>query len=222
MEIRIYAATETAVFGRIAKVKNQQRTAGWLPEPDQKEYAMLDADPQLGRFAVTARLFKLINDLSKDKKLILLKQLVGEDVNSQLCKLIIEMTEEQQVILLEQLESMPVAEMPERTVSLEDNGSSMRENPRKPCLINANYTIQNKDYKSYILDISIGGVFIETDQKFTLGQTIGLNFTLPNYQKPFKMTGTIAWGSPRGFGVKFDKIPASQGAILRSYVEQKE
>jgi hypothetical protein len=83
---------------------------------------MLDADPQLGKFAVTARLFKLINDLPKDKKLILLKRLIGDDVSSQLCKLIVEMTEEQQVILLEQLESMPVAEMPERTVSLEENG----------------------------------------------------------------------------------------------------
>ena len=183
---------------------------------------MLDVDPQLGRFAVTARLFKLINDLPKDKKLILLKQLVADDVSSQLCKLIIEMTEEQQIILLEQLESMPVAEMPERTVSLEDNESSMRENPRKPCLINANYTIQNEDYKSYILDISIGGVFIETDKKFTLGQKILLNFMLPNNQKPFKINGTISWGSPRGFGVKFDEIPPSEGAILRSYVEQKE
>jgi len=187
-----------------------------------KEHAMLDADPQLGKFAVTARLFKLINDLSKDKKLILLKQLIGDDVSTQLNKLIVEMNEEQQVILLEQLESMPMADMPERTVRLEGNESSMRENPRKPCLINANYTIQNKDYKSYILDISIGGVFIETDKKFTIGQKILLNFMLPSHQSPFKIEGTISWGSPRGFGVKFDEIPASQGKILRSYVEQKD
>ena len=102
---------------------------------------MLDMDPQLGKYGVTARLFKLINDLSKDKKLILLKQLIGDDVNTQLCKLIIEMSEDQQIILLEQLESMPVVEMPERTVSLEGNDSSMRENPRKPCLINANLSL---------------------------------------------------------------------------------
>ena len=183
---------------------------------------MLDTDPQLGKYGVTARLFKLIYDLPKDKKLILLKQLIGDNVNTELCKLIIEMSEDQQIILLEQLESMPVVEMPERTVSLEGNDSSMRENPRKPCLINANYSIQNKDYKSYILDISIGGVFIETNEKFTLGQKIVLNFTLPNNKKPFKLNGTISWGSPRGFGVKFDEIPVQQGEILRSYVEQKE
>jgi Tfp pilus assembly protein PilZ len=183
---------------------------------------MLEIDPQLGKYGVTARLFKLINDLPKDKKLILLKQLIGDDVITQLCKLIIEMSEDQQIILLEQLESMPVAEMPERTVSLEGNDSSMRGNPRKPCLINANYRIQNKDYKSYILDISIGGVFIETNETFTIGQEIVLNFKLPHNQNPFKLSGTISWGSPRGFGVKFDEIPSQQGKILKSFVEQKE
>ena len=103
---------------------------------------MLDTDPQLGRYGISARLFKLISDLPKDQKLILLKQLIGEDVTAQLCKLIIEMSEDQQIILLEQLEGMPAVELPERTVSLEENESSMRENPRKPCLINANYSIQ--------------------------------------------------------------------------------
>jgi Tfp pilus assembly protein PilZ len=161
--------------------------------------------------------------MPKDKKLILLKQLIGDDVTAQLCKLIIEMSEEQQIILLEQLEAMPTFELPERTVSLEENDSSMRENPRKPCLINANYRVQNKDFKSYILDISIGGVFIETnEEKFTIGQKVELNFTLPSHSKPFKLVGTISWGSPRGFGMKFDGVPAQQGEILRSFVEQKE
>ena len=182
---------------------------------------MLDLDPQLGKYGVTARLFKLINDLPKAKKLILLKQLIGDDVTSQLCKLIVEMSEDQQIILLEQLESMPMMEMPEKTVSLEGNESSMRENPRKPCLINAKYRIQNKNYKSYILDISVGGVFIETAETFNIGQKIGLNFMLPNYPEVFKLIGTISWGSPRGFGVKFERVPASHGEILKSFVEQE-
>lgn len=183
---------------------------------------MLDTDPQFGQYAITARLFKLISDLPKDKKLILLKQLIGDDVNAQLCKLIVEMSEDQQVLLLERLEAMPTVELPERTVSLEETESSMRENPRKPCLINAHYRIQNQNFKSYILDISIGGVFIETKEKFTIGQKIELNFALPNQSKPFRLAGTISWSNPRGFGVKFDEVPVQQGEILRSFVEQKE
>jgi len=183
---------------------------------------MLDTDPQLGRYGITARLFKLISDLPKDKKLILLKQLIGDDVNAQLYKLIVEMSEDQQIILLERLEAMPTVELPEKTVSLEGNESSMRENPRKPCLINANYRVQNKDFKSYILDISIGGVFIETNEKFSIGQKVEMNFALPNYSKPFKLAGTISWSSSRGFGVKFNEVPVQQGEILRSFVEQKD
>ncbi|MGD9220314.1 MAG: PilZ domain-containing protein [Desulfobacterales bacterium] len=183
---------------------------------------MLDSDPHLGKYGITARLFKLIDDMSKDKKLILLKQLIGDDVAAQLCKLIVDMSEDQQIILLEQLEAMPAMEMPETTVSLEGNESSMRENTRKPCLINAKYRIKNKDYKSYILDISVGGVFIETAETFTIGQKIGLNFTLPTYSKPFKLIGTITWGSPRGFGVKFDKVPAPESEILKSFIEQEK
>jgi len=183
---------------------------------------MLETDPQFGKYAITARLFKLVSDLPKDKKLILLKQLIGDNVTSQLCKLIVEMSEDQQVILMERLEAMPTVELPERTVSLEENESSMRENPRKPCLINAHYRVQNQDFKSYILDISIGGVFIETKEKFTVGQKIELNFALPNYPKLFKLAGTISWGNPRGFGVKFNEVPVQQGEMLRSFVEQKD
>jgi hypothetical protein len=47
---------------------------------------MLETDLQLGRYGITARLFKLISDMPKDKKLILLKQLIGDDVTAQLPK----------------------------------------------------------------------------------------------------------------------------------------
>ena len=82
---------------------------------------MMESDPQLGTFSVTARLFKLIYDMPKDQQLILLKQLAGGHVTQHVFKLIVEMSEDQQIILLEQLEGMPAVELPERTVSLEEN-----------------------------------------------------------------------------------------------------
>ena len=111
---------------------------------------MMESDPQLGTFNVTARLFKLIFDMPKDQQLILLKQLVGEHVTQHVFKLIVEMSEDQQIILLEQMGETPAVESPITTVSLEETGPSMRENSRKPCLINANYKIQDRDFKSYI------------------------------------------------------------------------
>jgi Tfp pilus assembly protein PilZ len=180
---------------------------------------MLTADPQAGRYGITARLFSLIGSLPKDQQLILLKQLVGEKVTEHLFKLIVEMTEDQQLILLEQMGHPLESEPPERTVSLEGTEPSMRENPRKSCLINANYRIKGSNFRSYILDISIGGVFIETNERIPAGETIVLNFTLPNLSQPFSMTGKIAWSGPQGFGVKFENLSPPLDKAIKSYVE---
>jgi Tfp pilus assembly protein PilZ len=183
---------------------------------------MIDSDPQLGAYNATARLFKLIDDMPKDQQLILLKQLIGDNVTTHLFKLIVEMSEDQQIILLEQMGEVPTAEGPITTVSLEEAEISMRENPRKPCLINANYTIQNQNFKSYILDISIGGVFVETSEKMPVGKEITLKFSLPNHPQPFTLSGKIAWSSSRGFGLKFDSVTSQQGDMLKSFVVKKD
>ena len=183
---------------------------------------MTSPDPELGKFGITARLFRLVNAMPKDQQLILLKQLVGNDVSNQLYKLIVEMTEEQQIILLEHMGRQPEIELPVHTINLEETGASMREDPRKPCLINASYRIQDRNYQSYILDISIGGVFIETDERVPLGRQMLLKFSLPNQKQPFSFAGKIAWSGPKGFGVRFDKISPLQMQALRSFIEQND
>ena len=183
---------------------------------------MISLDPEIGKFSITARLFKLVSDKPRDQQLLLLKQLVGENVSTYLNKLIVEMTEEQQIILLEHMGQLPEVEIPVRTLSLEETEASMRENPRKPCLLNANYKIQDRNFKSYILDISIGGIFIESNVRFPVGKDLLLKFSLPNHPQPFMFTGKIAWSSPKGFGVKFENVSPLQNNILKSFVEQKE
>ena len=183
---------------------------------------MIVANPTMGKFNITARLFKLVSDMPKDQQLILLKQLVGDSVAAHLYKLIVEMTEEQQIILLEQMGQLPKADLPVNMVSLEETEASMRENPRKPCLINTNYRIQDRTLKSYILDVSIGGVFIETNEKYPSGKELLLKFSLPNRPQPFTFSGKIAWSSPKGFGVKFDNVTPTQGDILKSFIDQNE
>ena len=183
---------------------------------------MMEAIPNMGKFSITARLFKLVSEMPRDQQLILLKQMVGDNVAAQLYKLIVEMTEEQQIILLEQMDQLPKTDLPIKMVSLEETEASMRENPRKPCLINTNYRIQDRTLKSYILDVSIGGVFIETNEKFPKGKELLLKFSLPNRPQPFTFSGKIAWSSPKGFGVKFDNVNPIQENLLKSFIEQNE
>lgn len=183
---------------------------------------MIAVDSMMGKFNITARLFKLVHDMSRDQQLILLKQLVGDRVSAHLYKLIVEMTEEQQIILLEQIEQSPRAELPEKMVSLEETEDSMREHLRKQCLINTNYRIQDRNFKSYILDVSIGGVFIETNEVIPKGRDLLLKFSLPNRSQPFTLSGKVAWSSSKGFGVKFDDVTPLQEDLLKSFIGQND
>jgi Tfp pilus assembly protein PilZ len=71
------------------------------------------------------------------------------------------------------------------------------------------------------LDISIGGVFIETSERVTVGESIVLNFTLPSLSQPLTLAGKIAWSGPQGFGVKFEGVPKPQGNAIKDYLEEE-
>jgi Tfp pilus assembly protein PilZ len=179
---------------------------------------MPNAEPQMGKYGITVRLFSLIGLMPKNQQLVLLNQLAGDRITEQLFKLIVDMSEEQQLLLLEQMGHPLEYEEPETTISLEGTEPLMREKPRKSCLINANYSIQGNNFKSYILDISIGGVFIETNERVPVGENITLNFSLPSLPQPLTMSGKIAWSGPQGFGVKFESVPSPQGSAIKEYV----
>lgn len=183
---------------------------------------MIAPDPTPGKFGITTRLFKLVAEMPQDQQLILLKQLTADKINLHLYKLIVAMTEEQQLTLLEQISQSLPAEVPVTTVSLEGAEAFMREAPRKPCLIKANYRIQDRDFNSYILDISIGGVFIEADTRVPVGRELLIEFSFPNRPQPIKFSGKIVWSTTKGFGVKFENIGALQSDMLKSFIVQKE
>ncbi|MDO8941732.1 MAG: hypothetical protein Q7U75_01040, partial [Desulfobacterales bacterium] len=97
----------------------------------------LDSRPSLGRFGVTARLFHLVDEMPKDKQLILLKQLLGERITSHLCKLIVEMTDDQLQRLCDQLEELPFDDAPVTTINLDEDGATMRQISRTSCQLKA-------------------------------------------------------------------------------------
>jgi Tfp pilus assembly protein PilZ len=183
---------------------------------------MLTLDPQAGKYGVTARLFSLVSHLPHEQQLLLLRQLAEDKLTEHLFKMIVDLSEQEQMVLLERIGHSPESESPINTVSLENTEPSMRENPRKNCLINANYVIKGRSFRSYILDVSIGGVFIETNDRFATGEAITLNFALPDLTHPFSLHGKIAWSGPRGFGVKFENVPVTQSGAIKQYVEKEE
>ncbi len=115
------------------------------------------------------------------------------NVTSRLLNMILDMPAEKQLELLELMDQW--------------QHTGARKHTRKPWKIAVEYISGKQTFRDYIKDISNGGVFIETQTPFTVGQIIKLKFPLPNYKKLVKVTGEIVWSSPDGIGVKFKKPP---------------
>ena len=173
---------------------------------------MITPGKESNKYTTTARLFKLISNISEEQLLILLKELLKDSFTAHLFKLIIEMPDDKQLMLIKQLEE----------ISVKSGKLDKRNHQRKPCLISVDYKVGNRKFKSFMLDISTFGVFIETKNLFPVGKEIIMTFTLSNYQKPFKLTGEIIWSGVQGIGARFKYLNRRQFAIIKSYSEKMD
>jgi hypothetical protein len=81
-----------------------------------------------------------------------------------------------------------------------------RKGCRKDCLIPIYYTINNKSYTSFVLDLNNSGAYIETDEYFLSGQYYDLKFVNPFSGKEISAISKIVWSSPDAMGVKFNRL----------------
>jgi Tfp pilus assembly protein PilZ len=165
-----------------------------------------------GKYNVIARLFELMNSISEDQLLIILKDLLKDKFSTHIFKLVIDMTNAQQTILLDKLEDKV----------RQNGGKERRRHPRKPCLMPVDYTVQDRDFKGYILDMSAYGAFIETNDYFFSGQDIIMTFAVPHYQKPLTLSGEIVWSSQNGIGIKFSHLTHHQLDVITLFSENLE
>ncbi len=172
---------------------------------------MKTSDTTVGKYPVIARLFELINQISEDQFVIILKDLLKDKFSAHMFKLVIDMSDEQQGALLKHLQKKVNAE----------NSSERRKYLRKACLIPLTYVVQGRQFDGYILDISDHGVFIETGNTLFSGQEIIMTFSAPRYQKALRITGDIVWSSRNGIGVKFSQLTAHQQKAISAFSENK-
>ena len=64
----------------------------------------------------------------------------------------------------------------------------------------------NRMYKDRITNVSLGGAYIQSNQRFPLNLQINLSFFLPNFEIPIQSRSQIIWAGPKGFGVQFEAI----------------
>ena len=166
---------------------------------------------------INPKIAELIENLSEERQLILLKKLLNTNIAELLLKKISEISANEQALLLEQLQANFTT-----PVSAEETEISLRGNKRKSCMINANYEVDGHTHRGFILDISPAGAFIETGESFLTGQQIQLAFSLPTNPKQLTVHGKILWKGLLGIGVQFDKLGLEQQNIITNFIEARE
>jgi len=158
-------------------------------------------------YSIIPRIFELINDLTEEEQLDLLKQLLKNNINTHLFKLVVTIPEDEQEILVKQLEEM-----------IRKRGD--RKYARKSCLINVDYAVGGRAFSNYIQDISTTGVFIETNESFPAGQELLMTFSFPDREDSLKIDGEISRITPEGIGVRFNYQSQIQKDVVKELVER--
>ncbi len=120
----------------------------------------------------------------------------GKDsVTVRLIKKLLDMSEEQQLSLLKQLDE----------TSVTNQSSNDRDDTRKNFRETIHFTMKDRNYTGISEDISSGGMFIKTEDSFSVGQSIIINIPLANKQKHIKVPAEIVRVMPEGIGIEFLK-----------------
>lgn len=95
--------------------------------------------------------------------------------------------------------------------------ANKRIDGRRPCLIYANYLIEEHTDSGFILDINLNGAYIETNAYVEVGKSILLTFYNPFACRNIILPGIVVWCSNDRAGIKFHNI-LSTSNHLKSFI----
>ncbi|HSO59395.1 MAG TPA: PilZ domain-containing protein [Desulfobacterales bacterium] len=171
-------------------------------------------DVRVHSYSALVRMFTLIAALPEERQWQVFRQLHNEKLPNALFKLIVDMPLTQRLLLMEQLEQ-----------SAKNGGPSSaerRRHPRKDCLVMAEVEANGRSSRSYLLDISPQGAFIESLQQLAEGEPVTLSFRLPNSRSPVRVDAHVVWSNGQAAGVVFKGISRPHREALRAFAEEKE
>lgn len=99
-----------------------------------------------------------------------------------------------------------------------------RRQPRLPISLEVAYRTAGAFLVSYSINLSKGGIFLETATPLEIGEHVALKFDVPGVG-PLEVEGTVAWvrtgtldGLPDGMGIQFDQLDQRYGEIIDEMV----
>lgn len=100
------------------------------------------------------------------------------------------------------------------------------KHPRVPVELPVEYAITDRVVATSCLNISRGGIFVQTPDPPPLNREIVLRFTIPGDPMPLRLRGRVVWSNPHagrnpfppGMGVQFVDLGAAQAARLEAFI----
>ena len=100
-----------------------------------------------------------------------------------------------------------------------------RTDPRYARRLDVEVVAGNHTYSATTGNISLGGVFIETDVTFPLQSRLQIRFRIPTQPEPIEVTGEVRWlepGGPNqtaGVGIRFQGLRAREVWALNRFFQ---
>lgn len=82
--------------------------------------------------------------------------------------------------------------------------SEKRRHPRKEVRIPVAYTLgDGRRIEAMSRDMSIGGMFVETDTMAPFASVVPVELMIPGAKQPIQVKATVRWTEPDGMGLQF-------------------
>lgn len=81
--------------------------------------------------------------------------------------------------------------------------AEIREHPRRPLVQQVDYTIGDRFYQDAMRDISVGGMFIETNLMLDIGQEVTVSIPFSDGRPPVRVRGEVVRVVKDGIGIRF-------------------
>ena len=118
-----------------------------------------------------------------------------EEVYNKILAIILALSEAQMRNLLKSLEKWQQSKFDEK-----------RKYHRKHTFIWTECSANTRFFTDFIQNLSVSGLFIETQLPFFVGEELSMTFSLPGADNPIKITGKIVRIDSNGIGVQFDEL----------------
>jgi uncharacterized protein (TIGR02266 family) len=105
-------------------------------------------------------------------------------------------------------------------------GAGAKPRGRVPVSTAVDFTIGDKTETGFLLNISEGGVFINTSAELSIDTSVKLVFSLPGIDRVFELTGIVKWSTAKvaskttfcGSGLIFINVSSEDQEVLRRFV----